>query len=231
MSDSSRVSAGVPRDRKPAGRQRRGCRHVAHRSGGPAAAAEAHPSHEDAADDASRDHFERRIRGGRSSPQLARRRAGAGGPDAGGGSGRSVFLTGDAGWTRSRCCRLSTWARDPGTEYLSDGISESIINNLSQLPKLSVRSFSSVSRYRGKDVSPDAAGKELKVPAVLTGRLVKRGDEFAISAELIDVRHDRQIWGSQYTRKVADIMAMQEQISREISEKLRLRLSGSRSSA
>ena len=115
---------------------------------------------------------------------------------------------------------------DPGTEYLSDGISESIINNLSQLPKLSVRSFSSVSRYRGKDVSPVAAGKELKVPVVLTGRLVKRGDEFAISAELIDVRNDRQIWGSQYTRKVADIMAMQEQISREISEKLQLRLSG-----
>ena len=115
---------------------------------------------------------------------------------------------------------------DPGTEYLSDGISESIINNLSQLPKLSVRSFSSVSRYRGKDVSPVSAGKELKVPVVLTGRLVKRGDEFAISAELIDVRNDRQIWGSQYTRKVADIMAIQEQISREISEKLQLRLTG-----
>jgi serine/threonine-protein kinase len=115
---------------------------------------------------------------------------------------------------------------DPGIEYLSDGISESIINNLSQLPKLSVRSFSSVSRYKGKDISPVAAGKALKVPVVLTGRLVKRGDEFAISAELIDVRNDRQIWGSQYTRKVADIMAIQEQISREISEKLQLRLSG-----
>ena len=115
---------------------------------------------------------------------------------------------------------------DPSTEYLSDGISESIINNLSQLPKLSVRSFSSVSRYRGKEVSPVSAGKELKVPVVLTGRLVKRGDEFAISAELIDVRNDRQIWGSQYTRKVADIMAIQEQISREISEKLQLRLTG-----
>ena len=115
---------------------------------------------------------------------------------------------------------------DPSTEYLSDGISESIINNLSQLPKLSVRSFSSVSRYRGKEVSPVSAGKELKVPVVLTGRLVKRGDEFAISAELIDVRNDRQIWGSQYTRKVSDIMAIQEQISREISEKLQLRLTG-----
>jgi serine/threonine protein kinase/tetratricopeptide (TPR) repeat protein len=115
---------------------------------------------------------------------------------------------------------------DPNTEYLSDGISESIINNLSQLPKLSVRSFSSVSRYKNKDISPEMAGKELKVQAVLTGRLVHRGDEFAINAELIDVRNDRQIWGSQYTRKMADMLAIQEQISREISEKLQLRLSG-----
>jgi eukaryotic-like serine/threonine-protein kinase len=113
---------------------------------------------------------------------------------------------------------------DPNSEYLSDGISESIINNLSQLPKLSVRSFSSVSRYR--DVAPELAGKELKVSAVLTGRLARRGDEFAISAELIDVGNNRQIWGSQYTRKVADLLAIQEQISREISGKLQLRLSG-----
>ena len=114
---------------------------------------------------------------------------------------------------------------DPGTEYLSDGISESIINNLSQLPKLSVRSFSSVARYR-KDTTPETAGKELNVRAVLAGRLTRRGDEFAISAELIDVRNDRQIWGSQYTRKVSDLLAIQEQISREISEKLQVRLSG-----
>jgi len=113
---------------------------------------------------------------------------------------------------------------DPNTEYLSDGISESIINNLSQLPKLSVRSFSSVLRYRNKDVTPAVAGKELKVQAVLTGRLTRHGDDFAISAELIDVRHDRQIWGSQYTRKVADLLAIQEQISREISERLQMRL-------
>jgi TolB-like protein/tetratricopeptide (TPR) repeat protein len=137
-----------------------------------------------------------------------------------------VFLTSDSGMDSLAVLPFVNVGADPSTEYLSDGISESIINNLSQLPKLSVRSFSSVSRYRGKDVSPVSAGKELKVPAVLTGRLVKRGDEFVISAELIDVRHDRQIWGSQYTRKVADIMAMQDEISREISEKLQLRLSG-----
>jgi TolB-like protein/Flp pilus assembly protein TadD len=117
-------------------------------------------------------------------------------------------------------------AGDPGTEYLSDGISESIINNLSQLPKLSVRSFSSVARYKNKDIGPQTAGRELNVRAVLTGRLVRRGDEFAISAELVDVDGNRQIWGSQYTPKVADLLAIQQQISQEISEKLRLQLSG-----
>ena len=117
-------------------------------------------------------------------------------------------------------------AGDPGTEYLSDGISESIINNLSQLPKLSVRSFSSVVHYRNKDISPQTAGRELNVRAVLTGRLVRRGDDFAISTELVDVNGNRQIWGSQYTPKVADMLAIQQQISHEISEKLRLQLTG-----
>ena len=115
---------------------------------------------------------------------------------------------------------------DANTEYLSDGIAESIINNLSQIPKLSVRSFSSVTRYRNKDINPQTAGEELKVRAVLTGRLVRRGDEFAISTELVDVNGNRQIWGSQYTPKAADLLAIQQQISQEISERLRLQLSG-----
>ncbi len=117
-------------------------------------------------------------------------------------------------------------AGDPGTEYLSDGIAESIINNLSQLPKLSVRSFNSVAHYKNKDVSAETAGRELKVRAVLTGRLVRRGDEFAISAELVDVNGNRQIWGSQYTQRVTDLLAIQQQISQQISEKLRLQLTG-----
>ena len=115
---------------------------------------------------------------------------------------------------------------DPSTEYLSDGIAESIINNVSQVPKLSVRAFSSVAHYKNKDINLQAVGKDLKVQAVLTGRLVHHGDEFAVNAELVDVRTNRQIWGSQYTRKVADILAIQEQISREISEKLSLKLTG-----
>jgi len=116
--------------------------------------------------------------------------------------------------------------QDPNNEYLSDGITESIINSLSQLPKLSVRSFSAVVHYKNKETSPQDAGRELKASAVLTGRLVHRGDEFAISVELVDVRGNRQIWGSQYTSKVADLLTVQQQISREISENLRLQLSG-----
>jgi TolB-like protein/Tfp pilus assembly protein PilF/predicted Ser/Thr protein kinase len=115
---------------------------------------------------------------------------------------------------------------DQSAEYLSDGITESIINNLSQLPELSVRSFSAVAHFRNKDLTPQASGNELSVRAVLTGRLVRRGGEYVISAELVDVRGNRQIWGSQYTRKVDDILAMQEEISREISEKLRLQITG-----
>ncbi len=115
---------------------------------------------------------------------------------------------------------------DPGAEYLSDGITESIINNLSQVPKLAVRSFSSVLHYKGKEVDPQEAGRALKVRAVLTGRLVHHGNELSIDAELIDVRDNRQIWGNQYNPMVADMASVQEQISREISEKLRLQLSG-----
>ena len=115
---------------------------------------------------------------------------------------------------------------DPATEYLTDGIAESIINNLSQLPKLSVRSFSSVAHYKGKEVSPDQAGRELNVRAVLTGRLVHRGDEFAVNAELIDVRNNRQIWGRRYNPKMADLLSVQEQITREISDRLNSRMSG-----
>ncbi|HTA68804.1 MAG TPA: protein kinase [Bryobacteraceae bacterium] len=115
---------------------------------------------------------------------------------------------------------------NPGTEYLSDGITESIINNLSQLPKMSVRSFSSVARYKNKDVDPQEAGRALKVQAVLTGRLVHNGDQVAINTELVEVRDNRQIWGGQYNPKVSDTLSIQEQISREISDKLRLRLSG-----
>ncbi len=115
---------------------------------------------------------------------------------------------------------------DPNTEYLSDGIPESIINSLSQLPNLKVMSRNSVFHYKGKDMDAQTVAKELKVQAVLTGRLTQRGDGLSLSVELINAQDNSQIWGQQYNRKLADVFAVQEEMAREISEKLRLKLSG-----
>ena len=115
---------------------------------------------------------------------------------------------------------------DPNAEYLSDGITESVINSLSQLADIRVISRSSAFRYKAKNVNPRTAARELGVRAVVTGRLIQRGDNLSLSAELIDTRDDRQLWGEQYNRKLADILSVQEDISREISEKLRMRLTG-----
>jgi len=116
--------------------------------------------------------------------------------------------------------------RDPDTDYLSDGIPESIINSLSQLPNLKVMSRNSVFHYKGKEMDAQAVAKELKVQAVLTGRMTQRGDGLSISVELINAQDNSEIWGQQYNRKLADVFAVQEEIAKEISEKLRLKLSG-----
>jgi eukaryotic-like serine/threonine-protein kinase len=113
---------------------------------------------------------------------------------------------------------------DPNTEYLSDGIPESIINSLSQLPNLKVMSRNSVFHYKGKETDAQAVAKELKVQAVLTGRVVQRGDGLSVNVELINAQDNSQIWGQQYNRKLADVFAVQEEIAKEISEKLRLKL-------
>jgi len=116
---------------------------------------------------------------------------------------------------------------DPNTEYLSEGISDSIINSLSQLPNLKkVIALNSVLRYKGKQTDPQVVGRELNVRAVLMGRLVQQGDNLSISTELVDVRDNRRLWGQQYSRKLADITAVQTEIAQEISERLRLRLTG-----
>ncbi len=115
---------------------------------------------------------------------------------------------------------------DPDTEYLSDGITESIINNLSQLPKLRVMARSTVFRYKRKEVDPQRAGQEMGVRAVLTGRVLQRGDLLVIKAELVDTEDGSHLWGEQYNRKLSDIFTIEEEISREISAKLRLKLSG-----
>ena len=115
---------------------------------------------------------------------------------------------------------------DSSTEYLSDGITESLINSLSQLPNLRVISRTSVFRYKGENTDPESVGRELKVKALLLGRVVQRGDKLSISAELVDALNNSHLWGEQYNRNLSDILSVQEEIAKEISRKLRLRLSG-----
>jgi serine/threonine-protein kinase len=115
---------------------------------------------------------------------------------------------------------------DPDAEYLSDGITESLINSLSLVSRIKVIARTSVFRYKGRETDPRAVGRELGVRAVLTGRVMQRGDNLSISAELIDARDNSHLWGEQYHRKLADLMAVQEEIATEMSEKLRVKLSG-----
>ena len=113
---------------------------------------------------------------------------------------------------------------DADVEYLSDGMTELLINSLSQLPKLAVKARSSVFRYKGKGIEPQQVGQELKVQAVLNGRVVQRGDQLTLGLELVDVGTGNQLWGKQYNRKVTDLVSLQSEIARDVSEKLRLRL-------
>ncbi len=115
---------------------------------------------------------------------------------------------------------------DPNTEYLSEGLTESLISSLSQLPDLVVRSRSSVFRYQGKEVDPQEAARELKVRAVVTGRVTQRGDSLTVSVEFTDARSNRNLWSEQYDRKLSDLLGMQREIAGEISARLRERLSG-----
>ena len=119
---------------------------------------------------------------------------------------------------------FSNMSGDPEAEYLSDGITESIINSISQLGKLRVVPRSRVFRYKGYDFDPQEAGRALNVRAVLSGRVVQRGDTLIIRTELVDVANESQLWGEQYSRKFADILTVQEEIATEISQKLQLRL-------
>ena len=115
---------------------------------------------------------------------------------------------------------------DPNTEYLSDGITEGVINSLSRLPQLRVMARTTVFRYKGREDDPQKIGHDLGVGAVLVGRIQPRGDLLTVQTELVDVSSGTQLWGEQYNRKLSDLLAVQDEISREISEKLRLRLTG-----
>jgi TolB-like protein/Flp pilus assembly protein TadD len=115
---------------------------------------------------------------------------------------------------------------DPEMEYLSDGITENIINTLSRLPSLRVLPRSTVFRYKGKLDDPQQIGNELGVRAVLTGKIVQRGNQLQIQTELIDVASGNQLWGEQYNRPLEDVLNVQESIAREITAKLHLQLTG-----
>jgi TolB-like protein/Tfp pilus assembly protein PilF len=115
---------------------------------------------------------------------------------------------------------------DADTDYLSDGLAESLIYRLSQLPNLKVSPTSSVFRYKGKETDPIKIGNELGVNAVMTGRMVQRGESLTISVELIDVRNNKLLWGEQYDRKLANLLTTQREIATEITQRLQLKLSG-----
>jgi serine/threonine protein kinase/Flp pilus assembly protein TadD len=115
---------------------------------------------------------------------------------------------------------------DQSSEYLSDGITESIINSLSQLPRLRVMARATVFRYKGKEVDPERIGRALQVDAVLTGRVLQQADNLVVQADLVNVNDGSELWGEHYTRKAVDVFAIQDEIAKQITDRLRLRLSG-----
>jgi TolB-like protein len=149
-----------------------------------------------------------------------------------------VLVLGAAGWFawRSRAATgevssvavlpFTNQSGSPDTEYLSDGITESLINDLSKLPKLRVTARSSVFRYKGRESDPGAVAKDLNVEAVVTGRVLQRGDQLVVSAELTEARNNRSLWGERYDRKLSDLVSVQQEISGAIAARLRERLSG-----
>ena len=121
---------------------------------------------------------------------------------------------------------LENQSADPNTEYLSDGITETVITALSQLPRLNVMSRSAVFRYKESELDALEIRRELGVRAMLAGRVLQLGDALRISLELVDVDNGFQLWGANYNRKLVDIFAVQDEIASEVSERLKLKLSG-----
>jgi TolB-like protein/Tfp pilus assembly protein PilF len=111
-------------------------------------------------------------------------------------------------------------------EYLSDGMTETLIGSLSQLPNLNVKARSSVFRYKGKGTDAQTIGKELNVQAILNGRVVQRGDQLTLSLELVDAQTENVIWSQQYNRKQTELVSLQSEIARDVSNKLKSKLSG-----
>jgi len=115
---------------------------------------------------------------------------------------------------------------DPNSEYLSEGLTANLISSLSQIPDLAVRPRSSVIHYQGKDADPQAVARDLKVAAIVSGRVTLRGDALTIGVELMDARNNRNLWSQQYDRNLSDLLAVQREIAGEVSSRLRERLAG-----
>ena len=131
--------------------------------------------------------------------------------------------SGPAGITSIAVLPFRNTSNDPGQDYVSEGISEGLINRLSQLNGLKVVANSSSSRYRGQDVDPREVARALDVAGILAGKVSQRGDSLSISVELIDGRDRSQVWGEQYARKAGDLFQVSAEISRDVAEKLHVR--------
>ncbi|MGB2888406.1 MAG: protein kinase [Candidatus Acidiferrales bacterium] len=138
-----------------------------------------------------------------------------------------AFYLGNGNRTRINSVAVlpfSNASGDPNAEYLSDGITEGVIDRLSGLPNLKVISRTSAFRYKHRDIDPQKVAKELGVETLVTGRVVQRGDDLSVSAELVDAREDKQLWGEQYKAKVAEIASLQQEIATAVSGNLGGRL-------
>ena len=121
---------------------------------------------------------------------------------------------------------LANESGNPDLDYLSDGLTESLIKNLSQIEQLKVKPRSTVFRYKGRGADPHGVGRELQVLAVLNGRVVQRGQDLALFVELIDIASDQVVWSEQYNRRISDLVSLENEIARDVSGKIRTRLSG-----
>jgi len=139
---------------------------------------------------------------------------------------RSAFRHREASGRSIAVLPFTNVGNDPRLEYLSDGISESLINSLSQLPGVTVIARSSAFRYRDAKVDPRDVAAALRVESIVTGRVIRRGEVLSISVELVDALRGTETWGEQYSRKAADLLGVQSEISAAIAEQLRLRLDG-----
>jgi len=143
--------------------------------------------------------------------------------------GYFAFVSRSGGKNQIKSIAVMPFINEEGNselDYLSDGMTDTLISNLSQLPNLSVKAHSSVFRYKGKETNPQTIGKELNVQAILNGRVAQRGDQLTLTLELVDTQTENVIWSDQYNRTQAQIVSLQSEIARDVSAKLRTKLSG-----